>query len=39
MAGIEFMNDYLTPQVSETALPVPARIATLLKQTGMDLGL
>jgi hypothetical protein len=39
MAGIEFLNDYLTPQVSETALPVPARIATLLKQTGMDLGL
>lgn len=39
MAGIEFLNNYLTPQVSETALPVPARVATLLKQTGMDLGL
>lgn len=39
MSGIEFLNNYLTPQVAETALPVPARVATLLKQTGMELGL
>jgi hypothetical protein len=39
MSGIEFLNNYLTPQVTETALPVPARVATLLKQTGMELGL
>lgn len=39
MSGIEFLNNYLTPQVTETAFPVPARVATLLKQTGMELGL
>jgi len=35
--GIEFLNNYMTPQVSEMPLPVPPRVAALLKQTGMEL--
>lgn len=37
--GIEFLQNYIQPQVSNMKLPLPARVQQLLEQTGMELGI
>jgi hypothetical protein len=39
MAGLEFLNQYVRPDLNTTDLnmPMPARVQALLQQTGMEL--